>query len=76
MVYQLCGGLFNAKAIFAEEQQWYYLTYSWWGDKGVHTFPKGIGPKVNTIARLKFELYFTAAVQHFSYYAMGTPSDY
>ena len=25
-------------------------------DTGVHTFPKGISPKVNVIARLKFEL--------------------
>ena len=39
--------LFNAKAILLEEQEWYYLTHSWW-DKGVHTFPKGICPKVNT----------------------------
>ena len=38
--------LFNAKAIFLEEQYWYYLTHSW-EDKGVHTFPKGICPKVN-----------------------------
>ena len=53
-------------------QQWYYLTHSW-GDKGVHTFPKDISPKVNTIAQLEFELiYFTAAVQHLSYYATGT----
>ena len=26
------------------------------GDKWVHTFPKGISPKVNVIARLEFEL--------------------
>ena len=26
------------------------------GDKRVHTFPKGISPKVNVIARLEFEL--------------------
>ena len=50
----LCG-LFNAKAIIIEEQQWYYLTHSW-EDKGVYTFPKGICPKVNVIARLQFEL--------------------
>ena len=42
--------LFNAKAILIEEQ--YYLTHSW-EDKGVHTFPKGICPKVNVIARLE-----------------------
>ena len=34
-------GLFNAKAILLEQQQWCYLTHSW-GDKGVHTFLKGI----------------------------------
>ena len=47
--------LFNAKAILLEEQLWYYLTHSW-EDKGVHTFPKGICPKVNVIARLEYEL--------------------
>ena len=43
-------GYFNAKAILQEEQLWYYLTYSL-EDKGVHTFPKGICPKVNVIAQ-------------------------
>ena len=38
--------LFNAKPYLLEEQYWYYLTHSW-EDKGVHTFPKGICPKVN-----------------------------
>ena len=32
MAYHKCG-LFNAKAIHLEEQQWYYLTHSW-EDKG------------------------------------------
>ena len=33
------------------------------GDKEVYVFPKGISPKVNVIAQLKFELtYFEAAV--------------
>ena len=55
--------LFNAKAILLEEQYWYYLTHSW-EDKGVHTFPKGICPKVNVIARLEYELaYYDSAVQ-------------
>ena len=40
MAYQL-PRLFNPEAIFAEEQQWYYLTHSW-EDKGFHIFPKGI----------------------------------
>ena len=38
--------LFSAKTIILEEQQWCYLTYCW-EDKEVHTFPKGICPKVN-----------------------------
>ena len=55
-------GLFYAKAILLEEQQWYYLTHSW-EDKLVHTFPKGICPKVNVIARLEYELaYYDSAV--------------
>ena len=58
--------LFNAKAILLEEQ--YYLTHSW-EDKGVHTFPKGICPKVNVIARLENELaYYDSAVHRFSHY--------
>ena len=47
--------LFNAKVMLLEEQQWYYLTHCW-EDKGVHTFPEGICPKVNVIARLEYEL--------------------
>ena len=58
--------LFNAKAILLEEQYWYYLTHSW-EDKGVRTFPKGICPKVNVIARLEYELaYYDSAVQRFN----------
>ena len=65
--------LFNAKAILLEEQQWYYLTHSW-EDKGVHTFPKGICPKVNVIARLEYELaYYDSAVHHFNHYTTRTP---
>ena len=60
--------LFNAKAILQEEQLWYYLTHSW-EVKGVHTFPKGICPKVNVIARLEYELaYYDSAVQRFNHY--------
>ena len=43
------------KAILLEEQQRYYLTHSW-ENKGVNTFPKGICPKVNVIARPEYEL--------------------
>ena len=43
-------------------------------DKGVHTFPKGICPKVNVIARLEYELtYYDSAVQRFNHYTTRTP---
>ena len=65
--------LFNAKAIFLEEQRWYYLTHSW-EDKGIHTFPKGICPKVNVIARLEYELAnYDSAVHRFNHYTTRTP---
>ena len=58
----------NTKSILLEEQLWYYLTYCW-EDKEVHTFPKGICPNVNVIARLEFELtYYDSAVQHINHY--------
>ena len=67
--------LFNAKTILLEEQSWYYLTHSW-EDKGVHTFPKGICPKVNVIARLEYELaYYDSAVHRFNHYTTRTPPD-
>ena len=53
----------------------YYLTNSL-EDKGVHTFPEGISPKVNTIILLELELaYFKTTVQHFSHYTMVTSSN-
>ena len=59
--------------LFNEEQKWYYLTHSW-EDKGVHTFPKGICPKVNVIARLEYELaYYDSAVHRFNHYTTKTP---
>ena len=65
--------LFNANAILLEEQQRYYLTHIW-EDKGVHTFPKGICPKVNVIARLEYELvYYDSAVHRFNHYPTRTP---
>ena len=64
--------ILNAKSIFLEEQKWYYLTHSW-ADKGVHTFLKGICPKVNVIAQTEFELaYYDSAVQCFNHYITGT----
>ena len=58
--------------ILVEEQQLNYLTHSW-GDKDVHTFPKGISPKVNAIMCLDFKLsYFEVPVLHFSHFTIGT----
>ena len=52
---------------------WYYLTHGR-EDKGVHIFLKGICPKVNVIARLKFELaYYDSAVQRFNHYTTRIP---
>ena len=43
-------------------------------DKGIHTFPKGICPKVNEIAWLDFELADDdSAVHRFNHYTMKTP---
>ena len=45
------------------------------GDKWVHTFLKGINPRVNVIEQLEFELvYNDFAVHHFNHYATETPS--
>ena len=41
-----------------------------WEDKGVHTFPKGISPKVNVITWLEFKL----ADYNVQHYATRTPS--
>ena len=43
-----------------------------WEDKGVHTFPKGIWPKVNVIARLELA-YYDSAVQRLNHYTTRTP---
>ena len=65
-------GYLIPKAILLEEQYWYYLTHSW-EDKGVHTFSKGIWPKVNVIARLEYELaYYNSAVHRFNHYTTRT----
>ena len=40
----------------------------------VHTFPNGICPKVNVIARLEFELaYYDSVVHRFNHYTTRTP---
>ena len=44
------------------------------GDKGVHTFFKGVSSKVIVIARWEFELaYIVVTVQYVSHYATETP---
>ena len=50
-----------------------YLTHCW-EDKGIYTFPNGICPKVNVIARLEYELaYYDFAVHRFNHYTTRTP---
>ena len=56
------------KSILLEDQSWYYLTLCW-EDKGVHTFPEIIYPKVNVIERLELELaFYDSAFQRFYHY--------
>ena len=44
---------------------------------GVHTFPKGICPKVNVIVRLEFELaYYDSAIERFNRYVTKTSPSY
>ena len=46
-----------------EEQLWYCSTHTWRNKRWVHAFPKGLHPKVNLIAQLKFKLsYFDDAM--------------
>ena len=60
--------LFNAKAVVVEKQLRYYSTHNK-GNKGVYTFPKGISPKVNVIARPDFEFtYYNVTVQNVNAY--------
>ena len=48
-----------------------------WEDKKVHTFPKGICPRVKVIVWLESELtYYNSAVQRFTHCATRTPSPY
>ena len=50
------------------------ITYIW-ENKGIHTFPRVIRPKVNVITWLEFELgYFDVVVQVIRHHATGTPS--
>ncbi len=43
------------------------LTHNW-EDKGLHTFPKGICPKVIVIVRLEYELaYYDSAFHRFNH---------
>ena len=68
MGYQCCD-LFNAKAMFFEEQRyWYYSIHDWSGDKSLYYSPKGTSLKVNVLVRLKFELaYYDSTIQYISH---------
>ena len=64
--------LFNTKVILPEEQQYYYLIYSWENNE-VHRFPKGISPKENVIVLLEFYFaYNDVAVQHVTHFTTRT----
>ena len=66
------GNLFNDPRIYI-----YIYIYICGEDKGVPTFPKGICPKVNAIARLEYELAdYDSAIQRFSHYTTRTPPDW
>ena len=44
------------------------------GDKGIHTFPRGIYRKVNAVEYLEFEfVYYAVKVQHISCYTTEPP---
>ena len=75
--WSLTIGLLRVKKMtLLEEQLWYFLTNSF-EDKGVHTFPKGICPKVNVIARLEYELaYYDSVVHRFYHYTTRTLLEY
>ena len=61
-------GYLMPKQFFEKNRKLYYLTHSW-EDKGVHTFPTGIWPKMDFIARLEFELaFYDFAVHRFHHY--------
>ena len=48
-----------------------------WEDKGVHTFPKSICPKVNVIARLEYELaHYDSAVHRFNHYTTSERQEF
>ena len=66
-------GLCNNENILLEEQQWWYLTHSCGGDKGVKTLGQSFCQKVNVIAQLQFELaYYNSAVQWCNHYNSRT----
>ena len=62
--------------MFVEKLERYNLAHFWCGGeaKGIHTFTRGISPKVNVMAWQGFELaYFEVAVQRFSHFVTGSP---
>ena len=62
--------------LFLIEGQWWCYLNNIRGDNKVHTFPKGINPKVNVIARLEFRLAnYDVAVQHVNQCAVETVLD-
>ena len=61
MAYQLFLGYLMPKPFSQKNSSGINLTHSWEG-KGVHTFPKGICPKMNVITRREYKLaYYNSA---------------
>ena len=55
-------------------QLWDYLSHCW-EDTEIHTFLKGISPKLNVIAWLEFELsYYDITAQQINQYAEAIPT--
>ena len=74
MAYQLLMDHLMPKASFQKNSSEAIKTRNW-RVKGIHTFPKGISPKVNVIAWVEFELvYFKVADQHVIHYTNGDSS--
>ena len=59
---------------FWKKKSHYHFAHSW-EDNKVYSFPKGICPKVNVIALLRFELvYYDSVVHRFNHYTKMPPT--
>ena len=73
MAYQLFLGYIMPKPFSKKNISGTIKPHSW-EDKGAHTFPNGICPKVNVVERLEFELAcYDPALRRFNRYTTRTP---